>query len=242
MRGDIINMSESNTYVILISDDNMMTVTNKRRIMQRSKLVDNLWFLVDRLYNGHDMSKFTGILEYVKPISKKYKTEFLVLSNETYNDYLKYVLPFDTELTDESGDIDIQISFITTELDENGKGVQRVRKINGTKIYVTPISAWSDIIPDCALSALDQRIIKMDAQLKALGETANSVANNKADDLRYDKESRELQLLSGNKPIGNAIVLENIGYDEDGIPAVDFGAGTSDTEPDDDNSNDVVEF
>lgn len=238
------NANEPSVYVILINEDNTMTTTQKRRIVQRSKLVDDLWFIVKPEYNGYNMADFTVILEYLQPVSKKYRTEFLTLSNEQYNEYLKYTLPVDTKITSEAGDVELQISFITTELDENGKGTQRVRKIVGTTIYVTPISAWSDIIPDCALSALDQRIIKIDAQMKAINETNDTLNRDKVDNISYDYDNNELQLMSGDKPIGNKIALNNECTDKDGMPVVDFTVAGSNPDDDDkdDNSNDVVEF
>ena len=238
------NANESSVYVILINEDNTMTATQKRRIVQRSKLVDDLWFLVKPEYNGYNMADFTVVLEYLQPVSRKYRTEFLTLSNEQYNEYLKYTLPVDTKITSESGNVELQISFITTELDENGKGTQRVRKIVGTTISVTPISAWSDIIPDCALSALDQRIIKIDAQMKAINETNDTLNRDKVDNISYDYDNNELQLMSGDKPIGNKITLNNECTDEDGMPVVDFTVAGSNPDDDDkdDNSNDVVEF
>ena len=236
--------SDNSSYVILINEDNTMTTTQKRCIVQKSKLVDDLLFLTEPVYNGYNMADFTVLLEYLSPVSHKYRTEFLTLEESTYNGYLKYILPVDTKVTAEAGNVELQISFVKTELDENGKGVQRVRKVAGTSIYITPINAWSDIIPDCALSALDQRIIKIDAQMKALSDLNEFISSDKADNLSYDYDSNELQLMSGDKPIGNKIVLNNECVDEDGMPVVDFtvAGGDSDVGDDDDNSNDVVEF
>lgn len=231
--------STSSAYVILINEDHTMTVSQKRRIMQRSKLMDDLWFLVSPMYNGHNMEEFTLLLEYLLPVSRKYKTEFLTLSEDNYNGYLKYTLPFDTCITSEAGDVKLQISFITTDLDENGMGVQRVRKIAEASIYITPISAWSDIIPDCALSALDQRIIKMDAQIKAIGDVGAFISESKADNIAYDVVANELQLMSGGKAIGDKVSL-TCEMDKDGMPIVEFATVESDTG--NDSSNDVVEF
>ena len=49
-------------YTILITDQNEMITTIKERIMQRSKLVDNLHFLVDPMYKGIDMADCTVLL------------------------------------------------------------------------------------------------------------------------------------------------------------------------------------
>ena len=42
-------------YVILVNDDNSLYGSKKERIMQRSKLVNNLVFIVDPIYKGVDM-------------------------------------------------------------------------------------------------------------------------------------------------------------------------------------------
>lgn len=210
-------------YVILINDDNTLLTTKRERIMQRSKLFDSLWFLANPIYKGYDMSACAVMLEYTLPVSKKYCTEILVLSEELYEDRLKYILPIDTNLTAEAGDIELQLTFVLSDLDEYGNGVQRVRKTMKTEITVTPITAWSDIIPDSALTALDQRIIKIDAQIKAINEMNDTVSNTKADDISYNEDTRELQLMANGKGVGNVVVLNTCASDKDGLPAVDIG-------------------
>lgn len=233
---------DTSAYVIIINDDNSMTVTKKRRIVQRSKLVDDLWFLVKPEYNGYNMADFTVLLEYVLPTSHKYRTEILTKNDEMYGEYLKYTLPVDTQVTAEAGDVELQMSFILSGLTDSGKSVQRVRKITGTTIAVTPISAWSDIIPDCALSALDQRIIKMDAQIKALNETSAVMIDSKADNITYDESTNAIQLKAGDRLIGDRVIISSVGLDEDGLPVVDFTNNTEKPDDEDDNSNDVIEF
>lgn len=203
-------------YVILVSDDNTLTATKKERIMQGSKLFDTVWFLVNQTYKGYSMAECTVVLEYILPISRKYRTEILTLSEEMYEDHLKYVLPIDTDLSSEAGKIELQLTFIYSDMDENGNSVQRVRKVSGTSINIIPISAWSNIIPDSALCAIDQRIIKMDAQMKALQDTAELFNNNKADNIKYDCVTSELQLTSNGKPIGDVVSIDNVVvFDED---------------------------
>jgi hypothetical protein len=219
-----------------------MTTTQKRRIVQRSKLVDDLWFLVNPMYNGHSMSDFTVVLEYLLPVSRKYKSEILSLSDSDYNGYLKYTLPFDTELTSEAGSIELMLSFILSKLDEEGKSVQRVRKVTGTTLIIVPITAWSDIIPDSALSALDQRIIKTDAQIRALSEISNALYVSKADDIMYDESSNELQLTAAGKEIGRKIVLAGAGQSlKDGIPVIDLDNMNKDDTVVEEEDN-IVEF
>lgn len=221
-------------YTILICDDNSLMTTKRERIMQRSKLVSNLQFLVPQYYNGLNMSDCIVHLEYILPCSKRYCTEILELSDEMYKDHLKYVLPFDTKLTSEAGEIQMQLTFAKTELDTNGKGIQRVRKTSTTTIDIIPISAWSDIIPDSALSAIDERLIKLDAQMRGLNDYMNVLDNNQVDNLVYDDKSETLQLSSKGVGVGTKVSVRDML--DNGIPVIDLDSD-SDSNSDSDNDS-----
>ena len=98
-------------YTILVNDDNTLTTSVRERIMQRSKLVDSLHFLCPQTYKELDMADFTVTLEYILPVSREYKTEELVKSDELYKEMLEYKLPFDTDLTKEAGEIEVKLTF-----------------------------------------------------------------------------------------------------------------------------------
>lgn len=231
-------------YVILVNDDDTLYGSHKERIMQRSKLTETLCFVADPIYrNTHDMTNATVLLEYVLPASRKYETVILELCEERYNNcYLQYKLPFDTNITSERGSVELQLTFAWTELDEHGKGVQHVRKTSPTTIEIIPIAAWSDIIPDSALSAIDERLIKLDAQMRGLNEYMDVLDDNKADNIKYDKDSNELQLTSNGNVIGDKVVLNTYESNlEDGLPVVVFGeSSTTPSIPEED--SDIVEF
>lgn len=233
-------ISEQSAYVILINDDNSMTISQKRCIVQRSKLVDDLWFLVRPNYNGYNMAEFTVLLEYLSPASRKYRTEILSLEEDTYEGYLKYTLPVDTELTKEAGEIELMLTFLLVELASDGKGTQRVRKIAGTKINVVPIAAWSDIIPDSALSTLDQRIIKTDAQIKALSNLADTFDITKADNIFHDQDEDTIQLTSQGAPIGEKLYIRDVF--RSGVPVVELDQSAGGDSPAVDPDDNVVEF
>lgn len=210
-------------YTFLIGDDNTLTASVTERIMERSKMVDNMHFLANQIYKDVNMSDFTVMLEYVLPISKKYKTEFLKKSENLYKNKLEYLLPFDTNLTSEAGDIEIQLTFTKVEMNSEGKTTQYVRKVGPGIVHIIPISKWSDIIPDEALSTLDQRIIALEALNKAMTDRFNINLDNKADNLMYDDEHR-IQLTSNGKPIGNAIKIttESVEVEDGSLRVVQF--------------------
>ena len=214
-------------YVILVNPDNTLYGSVKQRVMQRSKLVDVLKFIVDPIYNGIDMTDATVMLEYVLPVSREYKTAILNLSDEKYNDcFLQYELPFDVDLTSQAGALELQLTFAYVEMTPNGTGIQRVRKTSATTIDIIPITAWSDIIPDSALSSLDQRLIKMDASMRAMNDYMNALDNSKADDLIYDNKAETLQLSANGTGIGSKVSVRDML--DDGIPVVDLNGGSGD--------------
>ena len=104
-------------YTIIVCDDGTLYGSHKIKIMQREKLFNKLWILVPPCYNGYDMSQCTVVMRYLLPVSREFKTETLVLSNERYEEYLKYVLPVDTNLSKECGDIELNLTFIMLDID-----------------------------------------------------------------------------------------------------------------------------
>lgn len=200
-------------YTFLINADNSITASLTERIMQRSKLVDNLHFLADTIYSGVDMTEYTVLLEYKLPVSKSYKTEILKKSTELYKNKLEYKLPFDTNLTSEAGDIEFWLTFSDVEMTAGGETIQRVRKVGPGVVHITPISNWADMVPDEALSPLDQRILELIALNKSMYDQLNTNLDNKADNIKY--QNNILQLTSNGKEIGNAVEITGGGSGAD---------------------------
>ena len=234
-------------YIFLLENDNEIIASHREVLMQRSKLVDEVWFLVNPKYKTceNDMSVFSVMLEYILPASKSYHSLELVKDENGYKEYLKYVVPLDSNLSSEAGDIQLQLSFIYVGLDADGNDIQKVRKTKIAKLHITPIAAWSDIIPDASLAAIDQRIIATQAQINELGYYAEILNENKADNLVYDDNTETLQLMAGRKKIGNKVSVRDM-LDE-GVPVVDLNSDSDKNHNNDCNcgcncEDNVVEF
>lgn len=231
-------------YVILVENDNSLYGSQKTKILQKEKLVNKLWFLVPPHYNGYDMSKFTVTMRYLLPISKEFVTETLELSDERYEEYLKYILPVDTNLSKEWGDIELNLTFTMVDTDDNGNVVQRVRKTDNYLLPITQIPNWDALIPDSSLAALDQRILKQDAQIKALTELADAFEGNVniVDNLVYNDSEATLQLSAKGIGVGDKVSVKDM-LDE-GAPIVDLNStsGNKPNDKDDSIEDNVVEF
>lgn len=229
-------------YTIIVCDDNSLYGSHKEKIIQREKLFNKLWFLVPQYYKGYDMSECTVTMRYLLPISREFKTETLVLSDEKYEEYLKYILPIDTNLTKDWGNVELNLTFTLLEPDDDGNIIQRVRKTTNCVLNIAKIPDWDNIVPDSALSALDQRILKQDAQIKALAELAFAADSNKVDNLVYNETDDTLQLTANGVGIGNKVSVKDML--DDGAPVVNLNSGT-DNKPNDDNEfteSNIVEF
>ena len=207
-------------YTIIVCDDGSLYGSHKTKIMQREKLFNKLWILVPPNYNGYDMSECTITMRYLLPISKEFKTETLVLSEEKYEEYLKYVLPVDTCFTKEWGDLELNLTFTMLDIDDKGNIVQRVRKTDNHILTITQLPDWDSVVPDGALSALDQRILKQDAQIRALKDLASMLENNKVDNIIYDNTEETLQLVSNGIGVGDKVFVRDML--DDGIPVVNL--------------------
>lgn len=231
-------------YTIIVCDDNSLYGSRKRKIMQREKLFNKLWILVPPCYNGYDMSKCEVTMRYLRPISKDFVTETLVLSEEKYGEYLKYVLPVDTCLTKEWGDLELNLTFTMLDVDANGNVVQRVRKTENHILTITRLPDWDSVIPDSSLAAIDQRIIKTQAQIKELEQLADAFNGdvNIVDNLVYDDKNSTLQLSAKGVGVGDKVSVKDM-LDE-GAPVVDLNSKPEDKPNDDDESTEsnVVEF
>lgn len=193
-------------YTIIVSDDNTLDKTVIERIMCKSKLVNNLHFLVPLMYREIDMNGFTAVLEYRLPASGDYHSEILSVQPNIYKeDYLEYRLPFDTKLTAEAGDIELTLTFSKAVINDDGTSTQYVRKTLPTTITITPIASWSDLIPDAALTALDQRIIALNLAQEQLAQLAQLLNTGKADNIVIDGD--QLQLTSNGEKIGDAVTV-----------------------------------
>lgn len=202
-------------YTIIVGDDNSLYGSHKEKIIQREKLFNKIWFLVAPHYNGFDMSKCTVTLRYLLPISREFKTETLMLSEDRYKEYLKYVLPINTDLSKEFGDIEMNLTFTLLDVDESGNIVQHVRKTTNCIVTITPIPNWDSLVPDSSLMAIDQRILKQDAQIKALESLANTLDSNQVNNLVYNSDEDTLHLMAGDKVVGDKVSVKEMLDDGD---------------------------
>lgn len=198
-------------YTILVNDNNTVTATERTRIMQRTKNVDNLRIIIPKVYEKQDFTNYTVLMEYKLPISHEVKLEMLTLEDGNYNDnYLLYRLPLVTDFTKENGNVEIQLTIIGLAMDADGNTVEIVRKISPFNVPIIPISNWFTV-PDSELDVLTQYYLAAQQQIHALNDLVTIVNQSKADSIKLDVVDGELYLTSNGNKIGQGVSVEELG-------------------------------
>lgn len=192
-------------YTLKITDDNEVITTTRETIMQRSDRVDQIQILVEKTYKGMDMSGAEVWMKYVLPMSKELKMKQLILNDGTYkNDYLQYVIPANTMLTAQSGEVKVSFTFI--KLDSSGEEpVAYTRKTQEGSIRITPIAEWEDFVPDDLLNPVDQRLIMLQALQKDANALNQELFEKMVNDVRLDEEAGKILLTGKSGDIGTGI-------------------------------------
>ena len=118
-------------YTILVNDDNTLYTSVRTRIMQGSKNIDYLHFLVKPMFNGIDMTDATVVLTYILPVSEERKTLTLTRSEELYKERLEYKILLDDNFTTELGSIAMYLTFMI--------GDNIIRKTNSAIMTVNKV-------------------------------------------------------------------------------------------------------
>lgn len=118
-------------YTILVNDDNTLHASVRTRIMQNTKNIDSLHFLVKPMFNDIDMTEATVVLTYILPISNERKTLTLTKSEELYKERLEYKILLNEDFTTEVGDIVMYLTFMI--------GDDIIRKTNSAILTVNKV-------------------------------------------------------------------------------------------------------
>ena len=195
----------------LLKDDYTVIKSIKKPVMEKSTGIDVLYFITPKMIGELDLTDgFNLVMEYLQPVSKKVKIETLVLVDSDYeDDYLRYALPLTTQITEEPGEVEINLTYMGVSLDAEGKSHEHICPFSTTYLTIVPISSWFSASNE-AMTQLAEIYTANQRQIQALTELANMLNQSKADDIKLDVESGEIYVVSGTKKLGTGIMLEEL--------------------------------
>lgn len=188
-------------YTILMNSDKSLTTTVKTMLYQREKLVDKIQFLIPVMYQDIDLTNFNMVLEYTDQGNVSH-AEILVKDAELYKEnYLRYTLPVDTDLTRFAGDIIARITMTKVDADTL---TQYSLHTSDVIITVSPLRDLYKFVPDESLGFVDQLVGVLDAKLEAMDKMSGIYSDTQVDDLSLTEDGL-LQVSSKGSVIGTGV-------------------------------------
>ena len=181
-------------YTILVKNDNSLqpSITDTK-IIQGSKNIDYLRFLINPTYNDIDISELSVILTYILPVSKERKTLILEKSEELYKERLEYKVLLNNDenfITSEYGDVKMWLTFM-----DDGDVVRYttptflpiIRAEDTSDIPEPPESQNVDSIYLDKEAIYDKKIVSKPIPKRDIGiDTDNTIIQNIENLLEYD--------------------------------------------------------
>ena len=167
-------------YTILVNDDNSLQSSIRTRLIQGSKNIDYLRFLINPTYNDIDISELSVILTYILPVSKERKTLILEKSEELYKERLEYKVLMNNDenfITSEYGDVKMWLTFM------NDGDIVR---------YTTPT------------------FITVYRAEESSGTSIDPPQTQTVDNLYLDKDTNSIYLTANGETVGTAIPINDV--------------------------------
>ncbi len=210
-----------NLYAIKLTDDKELETTIHSTIYQGDKNSDTLVFLIPQKCEEVNMSDCFLYLRYILPDGTGRSEELEMFPIPHNQEYYQYRLTLASRFTDIAGKIEVWITAMNFEDDV-------LFRSGTTKIDVIPHKNIERYLPPEDLNQLDKLAAKV-----------NKLEVTKADDLSWSDESRQLQLTSRGKPIGNVADLNSA--ISGGV--IHFGdSATEDGSDDESEGSEVIHF
>lgn len=198
--------------LILMKPNKELVISSPSKIYQRESAVDKLIFLVPQMYKEIDLSPFTVALEYVDTQNVAH-SELLVLDEELYKDlYLRYTVPITSEITKFCGDITLKLTMDWVDAETLQQYTLHTGEI---QIEISPLSDYYTLVSDESLEAIDQALLRVNAQVGALEKLAEKIDSEQVDDL-YLTDENMLHVSVNGTPIGDGVEISVNPQDTDG--------------------------
>ena len=127
--------------VILLKSDKTLQINSLNTIMQGENLVDKLKIYVPSVYEDSDMSLFSATLFY-KDSGNNVYSEILSSTESDKENYLEFVLPVTTAITDMAGKVEIWLEFSYTNSDNSSVLERQILRSRSASFEVKPWDSY----------------------------------------------------------------------------------------------------
>lgn len=193
-------------YIKLDSDMNLI-ITVRKPIYRGDNLSQTIRYLIPLTVGDIDVLSSYVYLNYIRADGVP-DVVILERLEEKYNDnYYQYTFPVDCKLSRFAGEVCTWLHFYAGDISN-----PQSKKSGECILRVQDAKNMDDYLCDHQLTALYQIHKQVDDELAAMDKSISK----KADGLLYNKETRELQLSSGEEALRDPVVVPADGYISDG--------------------------
>ena len=162
-------------YTIVMDKYKNLNTTIRTTLFQKESLVDKIQFLVPPVYDEiENIADYNAVLKYVDP-NGNFHSEILACDSELYKNYLRYVLPVDSKLTNVAGTVTVRLTFIDFSEDPNEPEVCRL-ETNSTTLHVNKPDGFNDFVNYEDIEAYKAELAKLKGAMPTdleIGENEN---------------------------------------------------------------------
>lgn len=153
--------------VILFKSNKSLSITSKSVIMQKENLADKLLFYLPLTYEDITFSD-PDVTLYYRDTGNNVHAELLMSSESDKEGYIKYTLPFTSELTENAGELELWLSIVNTSSDSGVTGLI-TSTIHSQSVFIT-INEWNDYTLGASVSELEAKIDSLTDKVNELIE------------------------------------------------------------------------
>lgn len=190
-------------YVLKMEADKSLVITVNGFLYEGETEADDIVVLMPPSYEGTQIAGSEVVVRCVLPDGGKY-TRTLELDNEDYKGYLKYNMKVTNVLTVQDGAIEM---WLTVYAD----GV-KILKTSSAVLHVR--HNWNGDDGEFTETAIDDIYLRI-----------NQLEDEQVDDLVYDEETRQLQLVAGTEEVGEGVQVPGEHYTVNVVKLDGGGAG-----------------
>ena len=123
--------------VILLKNDKNLQLNSQNTIMQGENLVDKLKIYIPMYYEDSEMALFSATL-FWKDSGNNVYSEVLESTPSDKDNYLEYVLPITTAITDMAGKVEIWLEFTYTDSTNSSVLEKQILRSKSASFEVKP--------------------------------------------------------------------------------------------------------
>jgi len=158
-------------------------------------MTDKIQFLIPPTYQGNELKDYIVTLKYVDP-NGNFHSEVLTADDELYKDYIRYVLPVGTKLTQVSGNLTCRLTLVKYEQGDDTLVIDKM-ETNSTIIRVERPVGFTDNVDFEDIEAFK-------AQMNQMSRDITTLQDDMPNDLEISDEDI-LHLTHDGNPIGNGV-------------------------------------